>query len=167
LKLVKQIDPIYFSNLYLAPIINLKFYIFQYIDIIYWQLIITIHINVNNCDIFTNIESILGGQKKKTISKSEKKSKPEPIKTNKKSKSKLAKLQTIVTVPKIDEKEAAKTFLPMKAITIYSTAKSLGINASLANRLIKNLEGKGILTKVGGYGGHYVYKYIGDGKKTL
>ena len=115
----------------------------------------------------TNIESLLGGQKKKTISKSEKKSKPEPIKTDKKSKSKLAKLQTIVTVPKIDEKEAAKTFVPMKAITIYSTAKSLGINASLANRLIKNLEGKGILTKDGGYGGHYVYKYIGDGKKTL
>ena len=109
----------------------------------------------------------MGGQKKKTISKSEKKSKSEPIKTGKKNKSKFTKMQPIVTVPKMDEKEAAKTFLPMKAITIYSTAKSLGINASLANRLIKNLEGKGILEKVGGYGGHYVYKYAGNGKKTL
>ena len=109
----------------------------------------------------------MGGQKKKTISKSEKKPKIEPIKTEKKNKSKLAKIQIIVTVPKMDEKEAAKTFLPMKAITIYSTAKSLGINASLANKLIKKLEGKGILEKIGGYGGHYVYKYVGSGKKTL
>jgi len=167
LKLVKQIDPIYFPNLHLGLIINPEFYIFQHIDITYRQLIITIHINVNNCDIFTNIESILGGQKKKTISKSEKKPKTEPVKMEKKNKSKLAKMQIIVTVPKMDEKEAEKTFLPMKAITIYSTAKSLGINASLANKLIKNLEGKGILKKVGGYGGHYVYKYAGSGNKTL
>ena len=109
----------------------------------------------------------MGGQKKKTISKSEKKPKTEPVKMEKKNKSKLAKMQIIVTVPKMDEKEAEKTFLPMKAITIYSTAKSLGINASLANKLIKNLEGKGILKKVGGYGGHYVYKYAGSRNKTL
>ena len=109
----------------------------------------------------------MGGQKKKTISKSEKKPKVEFIKSDKKSKSKLANMQIIVTVPKMDEKEAAKTFVPMKAITIYSTAKSLGINASLANKLIKNLEDKKILEKVGGYGGHYVYKYIGSRNKPL
>jgi|TARA_B100002003_G_scaffold231431_1_gene242440 small subunit ribosomal protein S25e len=167
LKLVKQIDSVYFSKLSLALIINPEVYTFQCIDITYQQLIITIRINVNNCDIFTNIERLLGGQKKKTISKSEKKSNPEPIKMEKKNKSKFAKIQTIVTVPEMDEKEASKTFIPMKAITIYSTAKSLGINASIANKLIKKLEGKGILEKVGGYGGHYVYKYAGSRKKTL
>jgi small subunit ribosomal protein S25e len=48
----------------------------------------------------------------------------------------------------------------MKAITAYSTAKALGINVSMASTLIKNLENRGILEKVGGYSGHYVYQYL-------
>lgn len=116
-------------------------------------------INVNNPSILTNIEIQLGGQKKKTIAKSDKNKKTEPIKIEKKGKSRQKNLQTTTTVPDMDATEAAKTFIPMKAITIYSTAKTLSINASLANILLKNLENKKILEKAGGYSGHYVYKF--------
>lgn len=102
----------------------------------------------------------MGGQKKKAITKSDKKKKPEPIKIEKKGKLRNIDLKAKIDVPKMDAAEAAKTFVPMKAITIYSTAKSLGINASLANKLLKDLESKKILEKVGGYSGHYVYKFV-------
>jgi len=93
----------------------------------------------------------LGGQKKKTISKSEKKNKPEPIKIEKKGKIKHKNLRTTTTIPEMDASEAAKTFVPMKAITIYSTAKTLSISASLANALLRDLETNKILEKIGGY----------------
>lgn len=102
----------------------------------------------------------MGGQKKKSLAKSDKRKKPEPIKIEKKGKLRNINLKAVIDVPKMDALEAAKTFVPMKAITIYATAKTLGINASLANRLLKDLESKKILEKVGGYSGHYVYKFV-------
>ena len=107
----------------------------------------------------------MGGQKKKPLAKTDKKKEPEPAKTEKQTKVKFSKVQAKVTMPKMDGNEADKIFIPMKAVTIYSTAKTLGINVSLANSLIKNMEGKGMLEKMGGYSGHYVYKYIHSGKK--
>lgn len=109
----------------------------------------------------------MGGAKKKTIAQSEKRQRIEASKQEKHGKSKLTQTQASLKnmmVPKVDEAEAAKIFGSMKAVTIYSTAKSLGMNASMAWSLIKNLESKSILEKVGGYSGHYVYRYIGGSK---
>ncbi|MEM2430283.1 MAG: hypothetical protein QW779_07130 [Nitrososphaerales archaeon] len=58
---------------------------------------------------------------------------------------------------KFDEADIIKTFNTLKAITLYNVAKSLGVKASVASALIKTFESKGLLKKVGGYSGHYVY----------
>jgi small subunit ribosomal protein S25e len=114
----------------------------------------------------------LGGAKKKTLAQAEKQQDGEQAKTSKEEKrggkGRSSQIQASIknmTVPKIEGSEVAKIFRPMKAVTIYSTSKALGINASLAWGLIKNLEAKGNLRREGGYSGHYVYRYI-DTEKT-
>ena len=62
-------------------------------------------------------------------------------------------------LPTIDESNLKNTF-GNKAITIYGTAKILKINASTATRFLNDLESKNLITKVGGYSGHYVWKII-------
>jgi small subunit ribosomal protein S25e len=103
----------------------------------------------------------LSEKKRAAKAKSEKNRDSE--KSGKSANVKLSQMQMSIKnmmVPKIDDLEASKIFGPMKAITAYSTAKALGINVSMASTLIKNLENRGILEKVGGYSGHYVYQYL-------
>jgi small subunit ribosomal protein S25e len=45
----------------------------------------------------------------------------------------------------------------MKAITVQSIAKVLGVKISIANNYIRNLESKGTVKFIGGYSGHKVY----------
>jgi small subunit ribosomal protein S25e len=47
----------------------------------------------------------------------------------------------------------------MKAITVQSLSKALGVKISIANNYIRNLESKGLVKLVGGYSGHKVYSY--------
>jgi len=110
----------------------------------------------------------MGGTKKKSISSADKAQsaqdsaqagpkKPEK-KTAKESKlaAQQAKQQALI-MPKIDEKQLIKTLAPLKAITVYGTARALGLNAAIAVQTLKNLESKNVLRKVGGYSGHYIY----------
>ncbi|MEM4311722.1 MAG: hypothetical protein QXX95_04975 [Nitrososphaerales archaeon] len=60
----------------------------------------------------------------------------------------------------LNEKDVEKALKDLKAITTYSLAKALDVNASLANSLIKSLESKNIIKKIGGYSGHYIYKSV-------
>ena len=117
----------------------------------------------------------MGGAKKKTLAQSEKQQDGEQTKEAKDSgkeekrsgKGRSSQMQASIkkmAIPKIEASEAAKIFGPMKAVTIYSTSKTLGINASLAWGLIKSLEAKGALKREGGYSGHYVYRYVGAEK---
>ncbi|MEM3383727.1 MAG: hypothetical protein QXL52_01170 [Nitrososphaerales archaeon] len=98
----------------------------------------------------------MGGTKKKPISQAEK---AQAIATKKQEKEAKTpqKVKRDVAMPRIDEKQAIKIFGPMKAITVYNTAKMLNIRASVASALLRSLESKGILKKFGGYSGHYVY----------
>jgi len=108
----------------------------------------------------------LSDKKRDTKTKSEKKRDSE--KSGKSANVKSSQMQMSINnmiVPKLDDSEASKIFGPMKAITTYSTAKALGINVSNASTLIKNLENRGLLEKVGGYSGHYVYQYLSKSKK--
>jgi len=108
----------------------------------------------------------MGGVKKKPITQVEKAQELERRKKREKeSRSAQSLTSQGITVPILDEKKAAKVFESMKAVTVYATAKSLGVNASIANMLLKNLESKGILQNVGGYSGHYVYRYLGSSLK--
>ena len=61
-------------------------------------------------------------------------------------------------VPKMTENEMMKSLAPLKAITIYSASRALGVNASIATGLLRDLEGKKIISKAGGFSGHAVWK---------
>jgi small subunit ribosomal protein S25e len=111
----------------------------------------------------------LGGNKKKSISAADRSQsasesgqqsegkKPEK-KTAKEAKlaAQQAKQQALVA-PKLDEKQLLKVLVPLKAITVYGTARALGLNAAIAAQTLRNLESKDILKRVGGYSGHYIY----------
>jgi small subunit ribosomal protein S25e len=58
----------------------------------------------------------------------------------------------------VEESQGRKTLQSMKAITAQGFAKASGVKISAANSFIKSLELKGVLTSVGGYSGHRVYK---------
>jgi small subunit ribosomal protein S25e len=60
----------------------------------------------------------------------------------------------------VEESQGRKTLQGMKAITAQGFAKASGVKISAANSFIKSLELKGVLTSVGGYSGHRVYKLI-------
>jgi small subunit ribosomal protein S25e len=57
----------------------------------------------------------------------------------------------------LDENQGLKVIQGMKAITIQSVAKAAGVKISVANSLVKTLESKGVIKRVGGYSGHKVY----------
>lgn len=59
--------------------------------------------------------------------------------------------------PKMTDQEMLKTLAPLKSITIFSASRALGVNSSIANTLIRTLESKKMLLRVGGFSGHYVW----------
>ncbi len=60
----------------------------------------------------------------------------------------------------IEDAQGLKTLDSMKAITVQSLARSLGVKISVANNYIRNLENKNIVKMVGGYSGHRIYQKI-------
>lgn len=107
----------------------------------------------------------MGGTKKKPISQSEK-SQAAPTKKEAKPKGKDApkspqQRQSLAT-RRVDDKEALKILGSVKAITLYGAARSLGVNASTALVTLRGLESKGLVLKVGGYSGHYVWTIAGQ-----
>jgi len=61
--------------------------------------------------------------------------------------------------PELGDVEIAEIFGHMKAITSYRTAKQLGINISIASSILKELETKNHLIRIGGFADHYIWKY--------
>jgi len=59
--------------------------------------------------------------------------------------------------PRMSDEEMVKTLTPLKAITVYSASRVLGVNASIATVLLRALEGKNLIHRVGGFSGHYVW----------
>ena len=108
----------------------------------------------------------MGGSKKKSISQGEKGSKGKGTtdrKQDKKGKQNKESSQTKqprTVMPYINESQINKVLGPMKAITLLSAAKSLGLNASVTSSLLRYLEGKKLIEKVGGYSGHYVWRVL-------
>jgi len=104
----------------------------------------------------------LGGTKKKTLAGMEKEQerKDEEEKSKEKKASKGSKLsrsggpQFAVT---IRDEDALQQLAPLKAITLYSATKVLGVKASVTAGIIRSMAEKGLIEKVGGFSGHYVY----------
>ena len=63
--------------------------------------------------------------------------------------------------PKMNDEEILKSLMPLKAITIYSASRALGVNPSVASSLLLSLEGKSLIRRAGGYSGHYVWSPAG------
>jgi len=62
-----------------------------------------------------------------------------------------------VLMPKLSDQDFLKTLSSQKAITIYSAARSMNVSASIAKVILTSLESKGMVSKVGGFSGHYVW----------
>jgi small subunit ribosomal protein S25e len=60
--------------------------------------------------------------------------------------------------PKMADQDMVKSLTPLKAITVFTASRALGVNSSIANGVLRSLEGKKLLVRVGGFSGHYVWK---------
>ncbi len=104
----------------------------------------------------------MGGNKNKPAAKQDKGTAVGPageIKTAaKEEKKKPQQKQKLAVI--IDESQGMKAIQNMRAITVQSVAKAAGVKISVANSLVKTLESKGVLKKVGGYSGHKVYAKV-------
>jgi small subunit ribosomal protein S25e len=58
----------------------------------------------------------------------------------------------------VEEANGRKALDNMKAITVHSFARIVGVKISVANAYIRSLESKNLLACVGGYSGHRVYQ---------
>jgi small subunit ribosomal protein S25e len=106
----------------------------------------------------------MGGVKKKTLSstKATGQQQPADAKTNKPKKEEnkpVSRSQKHKSSVIIDDVNDQSILRGMKAITVQSLSKALGVKISIANNYLRNLESKGIIKTVGGYSGHKVYSY--------
>jgi small subunit ribosomal protein S25e len=62
-----------------------------------------------------------------------------------------------VLLPRMNDQELMKNLASMKAITIYGAARSLSVNAAVAKTVLSSLESKGLVKRVGGFSGHYIW----------
>ena len=58
----------------------------------------------------------------------------------------------------INEKEATKIVQNSKVITVHELARQTGVKVSAANVFLKESLKKGIIKRVGGFSGHYIYQ---------
>jgi small subunit ribosomal protein S25e len=104
----------------------------------------------------------MGGVKKKTLSSSKSTGQqpsegPNKLKKNDpKPQIKSQKHKSSVLIEDINDVSILKG---MKAITVQSISKILGVKISIANNYLRNLESKGMVKLIGGYSGHKVYSF--------
>lgn len=103
----------------------------------------------------------MGGVKKKPLAAMEKQQQRESEQTEAKKKDQKQQQQQQkklpFLIPKMQDTEILKALSPMKAVTVYGAARALGVNASVATMMLRNLEQKKLIKKVGGFSGHYIY----------
>ena len=107
----------------------------------------------------------MGGTKKKSLAAMEKEQDSKgdeetPAKGKKGKEQKAAPQQQKrlpFLAPKMSEDEMVKALTPLKAVTVFSASRALGVNASIATGLLRNLEQQRRIVKVGGFSGHFVW----------
>ena len=72
-------------------------------------------------------------------------------------KAKVVQKKAEITVI-INEQEATKIVQNSKVITVHELARQTGVKVSAANKFLKDSVDKGIIKKVGGFSGHYIYQ---------
>lgn len=105
---------------------------------------------------------IMGGNKKKSSQSNASKSqenkggKKEEVKKTPAAKTQQKQKLSVL----IEEAQGLRTLDSMRAITVHSFAKTLGVKISVANNFLKNLESKNIIKPIGGYSGHRIYQKL-------
>jgi small subunit ribosomal protein S25e len=110
----------------------------------------------------------VGGVKKKSMASMEKQqeSQDEDQQAGQSQKGKTVKEQKAAPpqqkrlpflAPNMSEGDMVKTLTPLKAITIYTASRALGVNASIATGVLRDLEAKKLVKRVGGFSGHFVW----------
>ena len=97
------------------------------------------------------------GNKNKSVSSSEKSQKSKESKGKKDKKDTSEKKEILVF---INEEEATKIVKSSKVITVHELAKQTGVKISTANAFLKKSINDGIVRKVGGFSGHYIYQPV-------
>jgi small subunit ribosomal protein S25e len=110
----------------------------------------------------------MGGTKKRTMASMEKSQDDNANSAagggDEKGKKKTEKTKTVgerkrvdVLLPRMNDQEMMKSLASLRAITIYGAARSLSVNASVARLVLSSLESKGLVRRVGGFSGHYIW----------
>lgn len=108
----------------------------------------------------------MGGTKKKTLASMEKSQDDTASSAGgeEKGKKKAEKTKVVgerkrvdVLQPRMNDQELMKSLASLKAITIYGAARSLSVNAAVARSVLSSLESKGLVKRVGGFSGHYIW----------
>jgi len=108
----------------------------------------------------------MGGVKKKSLASMEKTQDSQDAGQEEGSKGKKAKdqksqpqqkRQLAFLPPRMSEAEMVKSLGPLRAITITTASRALGVNASVANAVLRELESKQLLVRAGGFSGHGVW----------
>lgn len=112
----------------------------------------------------------MGGVKKKSLASMEKSQDStetaqggEDASKGKKTKEKGApqqRKQLTFLRPSMGEPEMLKALTPLKAITVNGASRVLGVNASVANGVLRELEAHGKLMRAGGSSGHGIWAVI-------
>ena len=112
----------------------------------------------------------MGGVKKKSLASMEKTQESQDEgegQTSKGRKAKEAKgapqqrKQYAFLLPRMSDADMIKALTPLKAITTNAACRALGVNASIANTVLRDLESKQLLRKAGGFSGHVVWALKG------
>jgi len=109
----------------------------------------------------------MGGVKKKSLASMEKSQDtqetgqeqegPKGKKTKEQKAGPQQKRQLAFLPPKMSDAELMKSLTPLKAITVFTASRALGVNASVATTLLRDLEEKSMLRRAGGFSGHGVW----------
>lgn len=67
------------------------------------------------------------------------------------------KRQLAFLPPSMTDAEMIKSLSPLKAITVNAASRALGVNASVATAVLRDLESKQMIQRAGGFGGHGVW----------
>ncbi len=109
----------------------------------------------------------MGGVKKKSLASMEKSQDSQETaqgevetkgkKTKEQKSAPQQKRQLAFLPPRLSDAELLKSLTPLRAITVYTASKALGVNASVASGVLKELEAKSMLKRTGGFSGHGVW----------
>ena len=105
----------------------------------------------------------MGGAKKPTAASKDKASGSRDAK-KKKDKGEGGPKKAEITV-QVNSKQAMRIIENSKVITVQDLARQIGVKISAANAFLRESVNNGVIKRVGGYSGHYLYQMVTEEKE--